>query len=99
MVEKDYVYCTAIIKSTNKVDYDQLIDIFKELEKNTSEEEGCISFQVIPMLKEKGTIALWEVWKDKEAFYKHHSFSHTIRIAEQKLTEVIVFESSVKLEI
>ncbi|WP_436883291.1 putative quinol monooxygenase [Mammaliicoccus sciuri] len=98
-MDNDYIYCTAIIKSTNEVNYNELIKIFRGLEKDTNNEDGCVFFKVIPMSENKETIALWEIWKDEESFYKHHQLDHTKNIANQKLTLVEVFESSVELDI
>lgn len=93
-MKNDLLYCTAIIQSTNKIPYDELVIELKNLERLTNLETGCISFKVIPMSVKEQTFALWEIWKDENGFYDHHNMEYTKELFSKKITKIKVFESS-----
>lgn len=98
-MSENFVYCTAIIQSTGKESYDEVLKKFNNFEEITSKEDGCVSFSVVPMSSKKHEIALWEIWKDEDSFYNHHQMKHTIDLANQQLTKVKIFESSHELNL
>lgn len=93
-MNKNHLYCTAIIQSTQKISYFELVNELKKLEDLTNQEPDCISFQVIPMSEEEQRFALWEVWTSEEGFYAHHNMDYTQSLFARKITEVKLFESS-----
>ncbi|MTD38613.1 antibiotic biosynthesis monooxygenase [Erwinia sp. CPCC 100877] len=97
--EKSYLYCTAIIQSTKKVPYEQLVSKLNQLKEDTKSELGCISFEIVPLNRDKERFALWEVWKDTNAFYTHHKKEYTKRFFNEKLDTIELFESSKEVTI
>jgi quinol monooxygenase YgiN len=100
-IEKNaaYLYCTAILRATEGTDYEVLKRELFKLEKKTVLEEGCIIFFVSPLDEKEKQFSLWEIWRDDEAFYSHHKNIHTQEYFSKKLSEVILFESSRKVEL
>ena len=93
-MNNNHLYCTAIIQSTGKIPYLELVAELKKLEDLTNKEPGCISFQVIPMSEQEQQFALWEVWTSEEGFYAHHNMDYTQRYFAKEITELKLFESS-----
>lgn len=96
-LRKNYLYCTAIIQSTKKVTYEQLINKLENLRNKTIAEAGCILFEIMPLEKER--FALWEIWKDKDSFYAHHRQEYTKKFFSEQLDTIEIFESSEKVSI
>jgi quinol monooxygenase YgiN len=92
-----YLYCTAIIQSTGKVPYAELATALQTLCEQTAKEPGCISFQAVPLDKERERFALWEIWQDQAAFYAHHEQSYTKEFFKAELDTIEFFESSEKV--
>ncbi|MBO0475985.1 antibiotic biosynthesis monooxygenase [Vagococcus sp. DIV0080] len=93
-LKEDYLYCTAILQSTKKVPYEQLIKKLEKLQEKTTTEKGCILFEVVPLNRELERFGLWEIWKDTESFYKHHEKEYTKEFFAEQLDTIELFESS-----
>ncbi|MBF2345222.1 antibiotic biosynthesis monooxygenase [Listeria seeligeri] len=95
----NYLYCTAVIQTTGKVPYEQLVEQLTELSEKTVAESGCIMFKVVPLEKRTGRFALWEIWKNQAAFYAHHKQTYTKEFFHAELDTIEFFESSEKVEL
>ena len=95
----EYLYCTAIVKAVEGTDYEILKHELEKLEEKTILEEGCITFFISPLPKEEMKFSLWEIWKDDNAFYEHHKKPYTLEYFSKNLTNIILFESSRKVEL
>lgn len=98
LFNEHYLYCTAIIQSTKQVSYEQLVNKLSQLKKVTDTEPGCISFQIVPLDREKERFALWEIWQDTAAFYLHHKKEYTKSFLNEQLDTIEFFESSQKVD-
>ncbi|EAC6072664.1 antibiotic biosynthesis monooxygenase, partial [Listeria monocytogenes] len=47
--KKNYLYCTAVIQTTGKVSYEQLVEHLEALRTKTVKEPGCVLFEIIPL--------------------------------------------------
>ncbi|MBC1489768.1 antibiotic biosynthesis monooxygenase [Listeria sp. FSL L7-1485] len=94
-----YLYCTAVIQTTGKVPYEQLVEHLAKLREQTIAETGCIMFKVVPLEKTTGRFALWEIWEDQTAFYTHHDQTYTKEFFQAELDTIEFFESSEKVEL
>ncbi len=99
MKNDNYLYCTAVIQTTGKVPYEQLVEHLAELSEKTIAEAGCIMFKVVPLEKATGRFALWEIWKNQAAFYAHHEQTYTKEFFQAELDTIEFFESSEKVEL
>ncbi|WP_271004156.1 putative quinol monooxygenase [Listeria seeligeri] len=99
MKNDNYLYCTAVIQTTGKVPYEQLVEQLTELSEKTVAESGCIMFKVVPLEKTTGRFALWEIWKNQAAFYTHHKQTYTKEFFHAELDTIEFFESSEKVEL
>ncbi|MBC1722461.1 antibiotic biosynthesis monooxygenase [Listeria seeligeri] len=99
MKNDNYLYCTAVIQTTGKVPYEQLVEQLTELSEKTVAESGCIMFKVVPLEKRTGRFALWEIWKNQAAFYAHHKQTYTKEFFHAELDTIEFFESSEKVEL
>ncbi|MBC2182314.1 antibiotic biosynthesis monooxygenase [Listeria sp. FSL L7-0233] len=93
----NYLYCTAIIQTTGKVSYEQLVECLEALRAKTVKEAGCVLFEIVPLEKALGRFALWEIWQNQEAFYFHHKQPYTKDFFAAELDTVEFFESSEKV--
>lgn len=94
-----YLYCTAIIKATEGTNYEILKHELEKLEEKTILEEGCINFFISPLDKDEKRFSLWEIWQDDNAFYEHHKKSYVLEYFSKKLSEIVLFESSRKVDL
>lgn len=96
--KSSYLYCTAIIRAAEGTDYNFLKSELDKLEEKTILEDGCIQFFISPLNKNDKKFSLWEIWEDDEAFYEHHKKDYTQEYFSKKLADLILFESSRKVE-
>lgn len=96
---ENYLYCTTIIQTTEKVPYEQLVEHLGELQEKTVTEAGCVMFQVVPLEKTLGRFALWEIWENQAAFYHHHNQDCTKEFFQAELDTLEFFESSEKVDL
>lgn len=94
-----YLYCTAIIQAKEETDYEVLKSELDKLEEKTILEDGCILFFISPLNKDNKKFSLWEIWENDAAFYEHHKKSYTQEYFSKKLSDIILFESSRKVEL
>lgn len=97
--KENYLYCTAVVQTTGKVSYRELVNRLNELKEKTNCEEGCIMFEISPLEKEKGRFALWEIWENQDAFYGHHRQEYTKEFFKAELDTIEFFESSEKVQL
>ncbi|AHI55611.1 putative quinol monooxygenase [Listeria ivanovii] len=97
--QPDYLYCTAIIQTTGKVSYEQLVEHLMDLRDQTEAEPGCMVFQVVPLEKSVGRFDLWEIWENQAAFYAHHEQTYTKEFFQAELDTIEMFESSEKVHL
>lgn len=64
----NYLYCTAVIQTTGKVSYEQLVEHLEALRAKTVKEPGCVLFEIVPLESALGRFALWEIWQNQESF-------------------------------
>ncbi|EAK8404898.1 antibiotic biosynthesis monooxygenase [Listeria monocytogenes] len=95
----NYLYCTAVIQTTRKVSYEQLVEHLEALRAKTVKESGCVLFEIVPLESALGRFALWEIWQNKEAFYFHHEQPYTKEFFAAKFDTVEFFESSEKVDL
>ncbi|MBC1374575.1 antibiotic biosynthesis monooxygenase [Listeria sp. FSL L7-1699] len=95
----NYLYCTAVIQTTGKVSYELLVEHLEELRAKTITEKGCILFEIVPLEKQHGRFALWEIWQSQEAFYYHHQQNYTKEFFAAELDTIEFFESSKKVDL
>lgn len=95
--QPDYLYCTAIIQTTGKVSYEQLVEHLADLRDQTEAEPGCVMFQIVPLEKTLGRFALWEIWENQAAFYAHHKQTYTKEFFQAGYDTIEIFESSEKV--
>lgn len=86
--KKNYLYCTAVIQTTGKVSYEQLVEHLEALRAKTVKEPGCVLFEIVPLESALGRFALWEIWQNQEAFYYHHEQNYTKEFLQRNLTRL-----------
>lgn len=79
-------------------DADKAESLFRELRDASVKEAGVIEFQVGRSEEKPNLFALWEVYRDKDAFDEHRATEHFQRLvvdgirplAQQRLAETVV---------
>ncbi|MCD2247078.1 antibiotic biosynthesis monooxygenase [Listeria marthii] len=94
-----YLYCTAVIQTTGKVSYEQLVEHLERLRVKTVTEEGCVLFEIVPLERALGRFALWEIWQNQAAFYYHHEQDYTKNFFAAEFDTIEFFESSQKVDL
>ncbi|EAD8001449.1 antibiotic biosynthesis monooxygenase [Listeria monocytogenes] len=95
----NYLCCTAVIQTTGKVSYEQLVEHLEALRAKTVKEPGCVLFEIVPLESALGRFALWEIWQNQESFYYHHEQNYTKEFFAAELDTVEFFESSEKVNL
>ena len=52
------------------------IELFKKLVNETRKEEGCLQYDLIEDINNKGTFFIMELWESQEHHFKHSSTEH-----------------------
>lgn len=64
----NYLYCTAVIQTTGKVSYEQLVEHLEALRAKTVKEPGCVLFEIVPLESALGRFACGKFGRIRNPF-------------------------------
>lgn len=86
----------AVIKFKEEF-YNDVLKPLENLVEETRKEKGCIQYDLIEDMSQKGTFVMVEIWESHETLEAHHKTEHLMKFGElvrEKQGEVIVYKGN-----